>query len=82
MVHIHDKEVNNISECNLIHDMINPPKCARIININYPPILHGCMNTREGRTNFKNFQNLLDIGCSSVILMVRIVENLFLKNML
>ena len=82
MVHIHDKEVNNISECNLIHDRINPPKRARILNSHYPPILHGCMNTREGRTNFKNFQNLLDIGCSSVILMVRIVENLFLKNML
>ena len=26
MIHIHDKEVNKISECNLLHDIINPPK--------------------------------------------------------
>ena len=82
MIHIHDKEVNKISEFNLIHDMINPPKRAKIINSPYPPILHGCMNTRNGIEKFKNFQTLLDIGFSYIILMVRIVENLFSKNML
>ena len=27
---IHDKEVNKIAEFNLIHDIINPPKCTKI----------------------------------------------------
>ena len=26
MTCIHDNKVNNMNECNLIHDMINPPK--------------------------------------------------------
>ena len=82
MVHIHDKEVNTISEFNLIHDMINPPKRAKILNIHYPSIIHGCMNTRKGRAKFKNSQTILDSGCSSVILTVRIVKNLVLKNMM
>ena len=82
MIHIHDKEVNKISEFNLIHDMINPPKCAKILNIYYHPIIHIFMNTRKGRAKFKNFQTILDSGCSSIILTVRIVENLVLKNMM
>ena len=52
---MHDKEVNNIAECNLLHAIINPPKRAKYININHSPILHGCMNTIKGRDNFKNF---------------------------
>ena len=82
MVHIHDKEVNTISEFNLIHDMINPPKRAKILNIHYPPIIHIYMNTRKGRSKFKNFQTRLDSGCSYIILTVRIVDNLVLKNMM
>ena len=27
---IHNNEVNNISECNLLHDIFNPPKRAKI----------------------------------------------------
>ena len=26
MIYMHDNEVNNIAECNLLHDIINPPK--------------------------------------------------------
>ena len=33
MTHIHDNEVNNISECNLLHDIINPHRRAKNVNI-------------------------------------------------
>ena len=72
MIHIHDKEVNKISKCNLLHDIINPPKCAKNINIHYPPILRGRINTRKGRGKFKSFQIILDSGFSSNILIGRI----------
>ena len=29
MTHIHDKELNEIPECNLFHDIINPPERAK-----------------------------------------------------
>ena len=48
MKHIYDKYVNKIPECNLLHDIINPPKCAKHVDTHYYPILHGCMNTRHG----------------------------------
>ena len=53
MTRIHNNEVNNISECNLLHDMVNPPKHAKKLNSHYSPILHGCMNTGKGTTKFK-----------------------------
>ena len=71
---IHDNEVNNIYECNLLHDIINPPKMTKFLNIHYSPILHVCMNTRKSKSKFKNFRILLDNGCSSTIVMVRLVE--------
>ena len=49
LIHIHDNEVKNIDDWNLLHDIINPPKCAKNINIHYSPILHGCMNTKKGK---------------------------------
>ena len=49
MIYIHDKEVNKISECNLLHDIINPPKRAKNLYSHYSPILNVCMNTRKGR---------------------------------
>ena len=52
MTRIHDKEVNNIAECNLLHDIINRPKRARNLNSHYYPIIHGCMNTRKGQAKF------------------------------
>ena len=55
MNHIHDNKVNKIAECNLLHDMLNPSKCTKNINIHYSPILHGCMNTRKGKAKFNDF---------------------------
>ena len=76
MMRIHDKELNRISECNLLHDIINPPKLTKKINSHYSPIIHGCMNTRKGKSKFKNFRKLLDSGCSSTIVMGRLVEKI------
>ena len=49
MNRIHDNEVNNITEFNLLHDIINNSKHNKNINSHYSPILHRCMNTRKGR---------------------------------
>ena len=76
MTRIHNNEVNNIAECNLLHDIIHPPKCAKNLNINHSPILHGCMNTRKGEAKFKCFRILLESRCSSIIVMRRLVERL------
>ena len=53
MIYIHDNEVKNIPEYNLLHDIINPPKRAKNINSHYSLIIHGCLNTRKGRAKFK-----------------------------
>ena len=71
---IHNNEVNNISECNLLHDKINPPKRAKYLNRHYYSILHGCMNIRRGKAKFKNFHIILDSGCSSAVVMGRLVK--------
>ena len=34
------------------------------------------MNTRNGKVKFKNFLILLDIGCSSTVVMLRLVKKL------
>ena len=60
MIYIHDNKVKNIPECNLLHDIINPPKCAKIYIIYYSPIMHGCMNTGKGRSRFKKILIILD----------------------
>ena len=52
---IHDKEVNKIAEYNLLHDIINPPKCTKYLNSHYSHILYVCMNTRKGKLKFNNF---------------------------
>ena len=36
---IHDYEVNKIAEWNLLHDIINPTKRTKKLNIHYSPIL-------------------------------------------
>ena len=76
MIHIHGKEVNKIAECNLVYNIINPPKLAKNLNIHYSPILHGFMNTGLGRANFKNFQIKLKSVCSSTVVIGRPVEKL------
>ena len=67
MSFIHENEVNKVSECNLIHDILNPSKRTGLLNIHYYPILHGCMNTRKGRETFKNFLILFHSGFGSTI---------------
>ena len=52
MTRIHNNNVKNIAEFNLLHDKINPPKRAKKLNSNYSHILHGCMNTRKGKAEF------------------------------
>ena len=53
---IHDNEVNNIAECNLLHDIPNSSKFTKNINSHYSPILHGCLNTHMGKSKIKNFE--------------------------
>ena len=74
---IHDDEINNISECNLLHYIINPPKRTKNLNSHYSPILHRCMDTRKGKSMFNNFRILLDSGCSSTVLMGRLVKKIY-----
>ena len=70
---IHENEVNEIYECNLLHYILNLSKRTKNTNSHYSPILHGCMNKKNGRVTFKNFQILFDIGCSSTIVMIRLI---------
>ena len=56
--------------------MINTPKRNKILNIHYSLILHGCINIRNSKDKFKNFQILLGSGCISTILTRRLVEKL------
>ena len=76
MTCIHDNEVNNTTEYNLQHDIINPPKLIKNLNVHYFPIIQGCMNTREGKVKFKKFRILLDSGCSFTIVIGGLVEKL------
>ena len=57
MTRILDKEVNNIAEWNLLHDIFKPPKRSKNLNSYYSPILHGCMNTRKGKSDFNCFES-------------------------
>ena len=76
---MHNNELNNISECNLLHDISNPPKRAKKLNNHYSTILHGCMNTIKVRKKFKNFCILLDSACSYTIIIGRLIEKYILK---
>ena len=58
---IHDNEVNKISEYNLLHDILNPPKRNTNMNIHYSPILHGCMNAQKGRDFFSKSYWIVDV---------------------
>ena len=82
MTRIQNDEVKNICECNVIHDIVNLPKRAKNLDSHYSPILHRCMNTRRGKAKFKNFCILLESGCSSMIVMGRLVEKYPQKKML
>ena len=70
---IHVNKVNKISNLNSPHDKLNPPKRTKTLNIYYSPILNICMNTRKGKEKFNKFQILFNSGCSSTIVMVRLI---------
>ena len=53
---IHDKDINNIVEWNLLQCILNYSKLTKYINIHYYPIQYGCMNTRKGKAKFKIFK--------------------------
>ena len=74
MTCIHEKEVNKLSELNLLHYIINTTKRTKTFNIHYSPIIQGFMNTRKGKARFKNFLILLYSGCSSTIIMGRLIN--------
>ena len=76
MTRAYDNEVNNISELNVLHDIINPSKHTENLNIYYSHIIHVCMNTRKGKTKFKNFRILLDSVYSSTSVMRRLIEKI------
>ena len=82
MMRIYDKEVNKITECNLLRDMINPTKRAKYLNSYYYLILHVCINSRIVTAKSKDFLILLYSECSPTIVMVRLVEKLCLEKML
>ena len=74
------KKVNNISECNLLHDILNTYKLSKNLISHYYLILHRCTNTWKGGAKFNNFWILLDSGCTSMIFIWRlIINNLLLK---
>ena len=79
MTYIHENELNKISKLNLLHDILNPSKLTKILNVHYCPNLHGCMNAQKGKAKFKNPQILLDSGCSSTILIGRIIKKLLIN---
>ena len=69
MTCMNEDEVNIITECYLIHDILNPYKRTKFLNIHHYPILHGCINTQKDRAKFNNFNILLDSRCTSKIIM-------------
>ena len=54
MNHIHNGNVDNIAQCNILHDILSPSEGIKYMNTQYSPIIHGKMNTRWGRSKYKN----------------------------
>ena len=73
---IHGNKLNKLAGFNLLHDILNPPTCTKILNIHYFPTLQGYMDTQKGKAKFKNFRVLLNCGCIYTILMGRIIQKL------
>ena len=67
-------------EYNVLSNLCNPMKCAKLKNSHYSPILQGCMNTCSGTANFRIFLFLLDNGSSSTMLMGKLTPELKIKN--
>ena len=45
MTCIHEKKRDELAEFNLLHDILNPPKLIKHLNIHYFPILQHFVNT-------------------------------------
>ena len=56
-----------------------PYKHTKYINIHYYPILHVCMNTRRRNVKYKKYWILIDSGCSSIFLIIRLRTKLETK---
>ena len=54
----------------------NYSKQTKYINLQYSPILHGCMNTCRGKAKFETFGIILKSVCSSGFINVRITTKL------
>ena len=50
---IHDNDVNNIAEWDLLNDTLFLSKYTKNNNNNYSRIIHRCMNTCRGRDEYK-----------------------------
>ena len=71
-----NKDKSLTLEFNLLSNILNTIKHAKLKNIHYSPIMQGCMNTRSGRTKLTNVQILLDRRSSSTIVMVKLTSKL------
>ena len=63
-------------EFNVLSNILNTMKHAKLKNIHYSPIMQSCMNTRSGRAKLTNFQILLDRRSSSTIVMVKLTSKI------
>ena len=46
-------DVDDLSELNVLHDIVNPSKYVKITNYHYSPILNGYINTHRGRKSLR-----------------------------
>ena len=77
--HINENKVNNIFECHLLYHILNYYKFTKNRNTHHYPILHVCINARSSRENIYILKILLYSGCSSTILIRRLIIKLRTK---
>ena len=51
---IHDNDINNIDEFNLLHDRVSTSKSNKNTNAHYSHIINGCTNTCRSRKQYIN----------------------------
>ena len=76
MTFIHGNKVGKKTEFNLLYDILIPSKFTKHSISYYYPILQGFKNTQKGRSRFKTFLILLDILCSSTIVIGILIKKL------
>ena len=62
MTRIPNNVINNLAECNLLHDINNNPKEAKHLNSHCSHILHRCINTRKSKAKVKTFAFFLKVN--------------------